>query len=146
MLDERLAALLSSAIARVRRINYVQPGGLREGDEGPIELKLENGAVFRLESGSDGESLRLCVGEWRDPFAEPLSAENRVFVARSGKWVAFDVSRESGYQRLIGQQLRDLSLLVEGGKIVGAELLFGAMALRVAVRADELLVELRDDD
>ncbi|WP_433687286.1 hypothetical protein ACQP0I_28680 [Micromonospora carbonacea] len=146
MLDGNLAALLTSPIARVRRINYVQPGGVREGSDGPIELKLENGSVFRLESGADGESLRLGVGEWCDPFAEPMSAENRDFVARSGKWVAFDVSRESGYRELVGQRVGDLGLLVEFGKIVGAEFLFGSTTLRVSVHADELLVELRGGD
>ncbi|KIR62878.1 hypothetical protein TK50_18235 [Micromonospora haikouensis] len=146
VLSGEIAALLTSSIARVRRISYVQPGGVREGDGGPIELKLENGAIFRLESGADGESLRLGVGGWCDPFAEPMSVENREFVARSGKWVAFDVSCESGYKELIGRRVGDLGLLVEFGKIVGADLSFGSTTLRVSVRADELFVELQGGD
>ena len=89
--------------------------------------------------------MRLGIGEWTDPFAEPLSPENRDFVARSGKWKAFDVSHESNFGRLIGQRLRDLSLLTRCGKVIGVELLFESTILRAEVRADELFVDLRDD-
>jgi hypothetical protein len=73
MQEGHVMGLLTSAIARVRRINYVQPDGNLDANEGPIELTLDNGTVFRLESGADGESMRLSFGEWNDPFAEPLS-------------------------------------------------------------------------
>jgi hypothetical protein len=145
MREGHVVGLLTSAIARVRRINYVQPDGNREASEGPIELTLDNGAVFRLESSSDGESLRLSIGEWEDLFAEPLSPENRDFAARSGKWAAFDVSHEGNFARLIGQKIIHLGLLTREGKIVGAELLFESTILRTEVRADELFVDLRDD-
>ncbi len=145
MRDERLAGILSSAIVRVRRINYVRPGGARDVSEGPVEVALDNGAVFRLESGSDGESLRFAIGEWVDPFAEPLSPENREFVARSGKWTAFDVSGDQNIAKLFGARLRDLNLVIVSGKVVGVELVFDSAALRAEVRADELFVDFYDD-
>ncbi|WP_047891828.1 hypothetical protein [Micromonospora sp. RV43] len=146
MFDDRLASMLSSAIVRVRRINYVQPGGARDVDEGPFEVTLDSGAVYRLESGDDGESLRLAVGEWVDSFAEPLSLENREFVARSGKWVAFDVSSDRDFCRLIGARLDDLNLLITSGRIVGVELVFGLATLRAEVRGDELYIDFRYDN
>ncbi|MEU7758480.1 hypothetical protein [Micromonospora aurantiaca (nom. illeg.)] len=145
MFNDRLAGILSSTIVRVRRINFVQPGGVRDIDEGPIEVTLDSGAVYRLESGDDGESLRLAVGEWVDSFAEPLSPENREFVARSGKWVAFDVSSDRDFCRLIGTRLDDLDLLITSGRIVGVELVFGLATLRAEVRGDELYVDFRDN-
>ena len=33
---------------------------------------------------------------WEDPFAEPLSDENRALVEKTGKWIAFDVSAGTG--------------------------------------------------
>lgn len=145
MSDDRLTGILSASIVRVRRINYVRPGGVRDVGEGPVEVALDNGAVFRLESGGDGESLRVAVGEWIDPFAEPLSPENREFVARSGKWVAVDVSSDRDFGKLIGARLSDLNLLIASGKIVGVELVFGSVTMRAEVRADELYVDFRDD-
>jgi hypothetical protein len=142
MLEGQLSGLLTSAIARVRLINYVQPGGHRQVGEGPIEFTLDNGTVLRLESGSDGESIRLCVGEWTDPFAEPLTPENREFVARSGKWTAFDVSSEKDYSRLIGQTLNNLGLILGNGKVTGVSLLFGSTSIRAEVDADELSVDI----
>ncbi|MEU7475729.1 hypothetical protein AB0A63_07075 [Lentzea sp. NPDC042327] len=138
----RLDELLGSVIAKVRRVNYVRPGGHREAEEGPIELTLENGAVLLFESGSDGESLRLSTGEWADPFAGPLSPENQDFVARSGKWTAFDVSSEGDYRELVGRRVEDISLVVESGKTTGVELSVGSVFVRAVVVADELTVVL----
>lgn len=145
MLEERLNDLLTSAITRVRRINYVQPDGHREVSEGPVEFALDNGAVLRLESGADGESVRLCVGEWVDPFEEPLTPENWEFVARSGKWGAFDVSSEDGFRRLVGQRVSNLGLILGNNKVTGVEIRFGSMLVRAEVVADELRVDLHDD-
>ena len=144
MSDELLAGFLSSAVARVRCVNYVSPGGSRDANEGPVEVSLDNGVVFRLESGSDGESLRFAIGKWVDPFIEPLSPENREFVARSGKWTAFDVSGDQNFGRFIGQRIKDLNLLTAWGKVVGIELVFGSATLKAEVRADELFVECGD--
>lgn len=144
MSDDLLAGFLSSAVVRVRRINYVSPGGSREASEGPVEVSLDNGVVFRLESGTDGESLRFAVGEWVDPFVEPLSPENRDFVAKSGKWTAFDVSSDRNFGRLIGGRIGDVNLLTASGKIVGIELIFGSVTLKAEVRADELFVHCGD--
>ena len=144
MSDELLVGFLSSAVVRVRRINYVSPEGVRASNEGPVEVSLDNGVVFRFESGADGESLRFAVGELVDPFIEPLSPENRAFVAESGKWTAFDVSSDPSFGRLIGAQIGDVNLLTASGKVVGIELVCGSATLRVEVRGDELIVHCGD--
>ena len=143
MLEGCLDNVLSSKLARVRRVNYVEPTGHFNAAEGPIELTFDGGFTLRLESGADGESLRVSVGEWVDPFAEPLSAENREFVEASGKRTVFDVSELEGYKLLIGQRVENFSLMTRARKIVGVRLLIGPAALTAEVGADELLVELR---
>jgi hypothetical protein len=146
MQEDRLSDLLTCIVSRVRRINYVQPDGSRNASEGPIEFTLDDGgAVLRLESGADGESLRFRTGEWVDPFAEPLSPENREFVARSGKWTAFDVSADEDYRGVIGQHVKNLNLMSRNGKVIGIELQFASMTIRAEVAADDLIVDLRSE-
>ncbi|MFI6079346.1 hypothetical protein ACIA5C_48390 [Actinoplanes sp. NPDC051343] len=143
MLEEHLDNVLSSTIARIRRINYVEPAGHFNPTEGPVEFTFDGGFTIRLESGADGESLRISVDEWVDPFAEPLSAENRKFIEASGKRTAFDVSEFEGYKLLIGQRVENFSLITRMSKIVGVRLAIGPATLAAEVGADELLVQLR---
>lgn len=142
MLEGHLNNVLSSKVSRVRRINYVEPTGHFNPTEGPIEFTFDRSFTLRLESGADGESLRVSVGEWVDPFAEPLSVENREFIEASGKRAAFDVSELEGYKLLIGQRVENFSLMTRMSKIVGVRLVIGPGALIAEVGADELLVEL----
>ncbi len=50
------------------------------GDGGPLELTFADGTVVVLDAGGDGESLVVLTGPWKDPFKEPVSEENRVYV------------------------------------------------------------------
>lgn len=143
MVEGHLNNVLSSKISRVRRVNYVEPTGHFNPTEGPVEFTFDSGFTVRLESGADGESLRVSADEWVDPFAEPLSAENREFVEASGKRTAFDVSELEGYNLLIGQRVENFSLMTRMSKIVGVRLAIGPATLTAEVGADELLVELR---
>lgn len=143
MLEGRFDNVLSSRIARVRRINYVEPAGRYNASEGPVEFAFDGGYSLRLESGADGESLRVCADEWTDQFVEPLSPENREFVETSGRWSAFDVSELEGYKLLIGQRVEDVSLMTRMSKVVGVQLTIGPVILTAEVGADELLVDLR---
>lgn len=143
MLEGNLDNVLSSKIARVRRVNYVGPTGRCNPIEGPVEFTFDSGFTLRLESGADGESLRVFADEWADPFAEPLSPENREFIEISGKWSAFDVSELEGYKLLIGQRVENFGLMTRMGKIIGVRLAIGPAILTAEVGADELLVDLR---
>src|SRR5436190_1195550 len=86
-----LAGVVGQRITTIRRIFFVA-GGVVERSNGPIEFSFEDGSCLLLESGPDGETLRLSRASWQDPFLAPLSPENADFVARSGKWTAFCVS------------------------------------------------------
>jgi hypothetical protein len=95
-----------------------------------------------LDAGPDGESLAIRRSRWKDPFAEPLSLENRAFVERSGKWTAFDVSNDPLYRELVGQAVSSVEpLLTQTGKVKGATLFTSGGALRSEVEADDLKVD-----
>lgn len=141
----RIGNLLSSPITRVRRINYVNPNGDRDERRGPIEFTFGGGVILRLESSSDGVSLRLRVGEWIDPFGGRLSEENAAFVRASGKWTAHDVSREPGYRKMIGHLIGAVTLLTMNDLVTGVELTMGGVVLRAEVDADELVVDVSGD-
>ena len=79
---------------------------------------------------------------WEDPFAGPLSAENRAFVEQSGKWAAFDVSAVGAFATFIGDVLASAEpVLGESGHPTGVILRTGGGGvLRVDVEADELFL------
>lgn len=135
-----ISNVLDRQITRIRRINYLNPDGTRDVSQGPIECVFDGAIVMRLESSSDGASLRLRVGEWVDPFAEPISDENRAFVRSSGKWTAYDVSEDRGYREMIGHSIRVTNLFTMNDLIIGLELTAGGVLLRAEVGADELVV------
>jgi hypothetical protein len=141
VVPESLIRAIGTPIRRVRRMHYVysdQP----DTDFGPVELTVGE-QLFLFDNEPDGESLRITGAAWIDPFAEPLSAENREFVARSGKWTAFDVSADRAWASLIGEVLSEVEPIVNSAhKMTGIILRteHGGV-VRLGVEADELFLD-----
>lgn len=140
-LDDFASIVRGRNVTTVRRVRYELAGTLRS-DNGPLEITFDDSAIV-LQPASDGELLAIESQAWTDPFAAPLSTENEEYVRTHGKWTAFDISKESPYDRLIGTQVElILPISNPGGAIVGLEVTFELAVLRVEVEADELLVDL----
>src|SRR2546421_13110591 len=104
---DQLRALNSARgriVARAGKVLYEHSGRVDHSDC-MLQLTMENGATILLSSGSDGESLGMSDTPWVDPFAEPLSNENREFVHISGKWTFFDESTQEDMAKLVGATL-----------------------------------------
>jgi len=71
-------------IQKVQRILYVYRGSVAS-EKGPIEIAFSDGYAVLLDAGPHGEALAVKSHAWIDYFAEPLSAEERQFIDRSGK-------------------------------------------------------------
>jgi hypothetical protein len=111
---------------------------------GFLEITFTSGDVLLLDIGSDW-TLTVKPSAWTDAFAEPLSRENRDFVAGHGKWTAVDVS-ESEAAALVGSLVESVALLhnemneVQGatltaeGGLVHATLFDGELAVRFSGR------------
>ena len=141
-----LAALHDLAdrrLRRLRRIHYQFRGDV-DTTTGPIELTFDDGSVLLLDAGPDGESLGVGHEAWLDPFRPPLSAENRDYVDRFGKWTAFDVTDESPYATLIGQRVVavDVRPSRRPDVAIGVVLRLQTAAIVVKVEGDELSVSL----
>jgi hypothetical protein len=124
-------------------MRYVLEGFVTD-DDGPLQVHFDSGALLRFDAGADGEMLRVDTIPWVDPFAEPLSGENREYVEQSGKWAEFDVSEEPPYSSLIGgtvDQVRLITLTDE--KLVGIIFSIGSTELRASTGADNLQVTIR---
>jgi hypothetical protein len=135
-----LLKAVGQEINRLRRILYLLPDGTTS-QEGSIEIMFPNGAVLLLDSGPDGETLRVETHLWTDPFAEPLSDQNRSFVDTAGKWSAFGVSNDALYSRLIGQKVQSVKIIATpAGKLTGCLFQTSVGSLGVQVVADELVV------
>lgn len=125
----------------MRHIHYVC-NGRPDTDFGPVELTIGE-RPFLFDNEADGESLRVTETAWSDPFAEPLSTENREFVERSGKWTAFDISALGRWAKLIGEPLSDVEAITDpGGKTTGIVLRTEhGGSLRVGAMVDGLFVD-----
>jgi hypothetical protein len=132
--------VIGSRITRVRRIHYVYRG-VPDTDFGPLELTV-GGRVVLLDNAADGETLRVRTQAWKDPFAEPMTGENRAFVEESGKWAAFDVSAQGAFATFIGDVLASVeTVLADSGKVTGMILQTErGGVVRVDVEADELFL------
>lgn len=135
-----LTDAIGSRIKRIRRIHYVYRG-VPDTEFGPLELTFDSG-VLLLEVAADGEALRVCTDAWQDPFAGPLSEENRAFVEQSGKWAAFDISAQGAFATLIDDTVASVEpVLAVPGKVTGMILRTGSGGvIRVDVEADELFL------
>ncbi len=129
---------LNCRIRRVRRIFYVHRGDI-DKTNGPIELSFDERAPITFDSGSNGQDLAVGPA-WVDPFAEPLSAENRAFVEECGKWTAFDVSDEPLYRDLVGATVRDVSVSSTARGAVVARIVASAATISLDPDGDEMTV------
>lgn len=130
----------TAVVTRVRRIFYVFDD---EGDReyGPVERAFSDGTVVLFDAGADGEALAVSRGAWRDPFAEPLSEVNRLFVREHGKWTAFDISAEPSPALIIGEPITGYEeIRAEDGKFTGVTLYSTRVGLSIETHADELKV------
>lgn len=135
---EPLLQAAGQPISRIRRIHYTIDG-VANTDFGLLELTI-GGRVLLIDNASDGETLRVVGDEWQDPFTEPMSPENREFVAQSGKWAAYDVSGDREFAGLIGDVLQGVEPITNpADKVVGVVLrTAGGEMLRLEVMGDEL--------
>jgi len=138
-----LASTIGAVIVGIRRIFYVFQGSVNTS-VGALELTFADGRAILLDSGADGESLRISTLRWEDPFAAgPLSSENRDFIAKSRKWSAFDVSEEIGHAIFVGSRIEQvIPNSTAGGTITGVTFKTLAGDLRAQVEADDLYVRI----
>jgi hypothetical protein len=135
-----LTGLIGARITRVRRIHYVCRGMPNTGC-GPLELTF-GGRVILLDGAADGEAPRVSTQAWPDPFAGPLSDENRAYADKSGQWTAFDVSAQGALAPFTGHVLASVeAVLADSGKVTGVILRTGGGGIiRVDVEADEVFL------
>lgn len=129
--------LVGKEIARIDRIFYEFRGDV-DAAHGALELHLSDGSVLLFGVASDGDSLRVEAGPWEDSFAEPMSEENRAFVAKHGKWCRHAVSTQERYRDLIGAVVNAVELLENQHRCKsGIALETGVRKLWLVVEADE---------
>lgn len=141
--DSELANLLvGSLVFKMRRIKFEFMHKVIDNN-GPLEIQFHNGQTVLFDAGEDGEELELLTKAWEDPFEGKMSQENREFVRKNGKWVAFDVSSQQGFKNLIGESAKSLlSKRDVAEKLIGLTLVFPSTLLHLETGVDELLVTL----
>ena len=141
--DAELAELLLvSPVSKLRRIKFELLHKVID-ENGPLEIQFHNGTTVLFDAGEDGEELRVLTKGWEDPFEGKMSQENREFVWKHGKWVAFDASMERGFKHLLGERAKSLlSKRNVAEKLIGLTLTFPTTLLHVETGVDELLVTL----
>ena len=141
-----MESLVGRALIGIRRMRYIVHEEVYS-DRGPLELTFEGALPLVFDTAGNGQDLRVKRGAWRDPFAEPLSQENRDWVAKAGKWQAFDVSAEWPFSALIGRPLSAVRATAgpSAAPEIGGLVLTIGVDLLIEVGADELEVEVLID-
>lgn len=131
-----LDTLVGQRLSHFARVRFEYRGEIG-ADDGPLEVGIDGGVVL-LEGDGDGESLRVLAEAWKDPFAEPLTDENRRYVDEHGRWRRVDVSNHEDYRALIRGRVAGASLLKnEHGRIGGVRLSISTRDLWFVVEGDE---------
>lgn len=132
-----LASMVGQRVVAIEQGFYVFQNAT-DPSECLLQMRFDIGRTVHFWAGGDGETVRIVAGPWDDPFKEPMSAENRVFVERSGKWTLFDRSTTTEMAPLIGQRIRRVFLVRDQrGKSRGVRLVIGRSLLTYAVDGDE---------
>lgn len=132
-----LKSLPGRRLRAVSRILY-EHGGRIESDDGPLELYLDDGIVVLLDGAADGESLRVRYAPWADPFASPISAENRLYIEQNGKWSRVEMSSDPRFASLIGEVITSVTILEnEFGREAGIQLSIMGTDIWFVVAGDE---------
>ena len=141
----RIQSAVGRRIGRVERVFYTH-GGTVDRTRGILQLGFDDGTSMHFRGGPDGASVVVETAQWSDPFAAPLSSENREFIEKSGKWTLFDVSNDDPYRELIGEELDSAEpLLHESGAIVsGVRLRIGTATVLFQIEDDEEFVSFGD--
>ncbi|WP_103352184.1 hypothetical protein [Amycolatopsis sp. CA-128772] len=130
-------AYLGDTLAGVRRIHHAA-GETVERSVGAVEFRFESGRVLFMDSGPDGEAIRMSAAAWVDPFGGHLTPENAEFVRQSGKLTAFDVSGEEPFASLIGTKLVDLApMMALSDKVIGCVVNLDGAFVAVYANFDE---------
>ncbi|MFE7717811.1 hypothetical protein ACFU44_02085 [Nocardia rhizosphaerihabitans] len=138
---ELLTGVDGRIVESIRRVFYVLGDNVRRS-EGAIEFTLSDGGVLFLDSGADGEELRIRRERWRDPFDGRMDAENIAYVKRSGKYSAYTMDHEEPYDQMIGHPIQMISVnTLEDGRVSGVEMRIGNIQLSANTIFDQLIVE-----
>ena len=128
---------VGARLAAVARAWYRHRG---ETDErtGPLQLAFADGRVVHLTTATNGESVWILPGPWRDPLADPEHGIDEAWAREHGQTVVVDVSTRPGYAAVVGQRLDAVRWLAnEHGGIAGAEMRFGRAFLTFVSWGDE---------
>jgi hypothetical protein len=97
-----LRSLTGKVISRLEQVLYVGPDGKLDESDTQLELHFSDGSMVHLDSGLDGNAPTVTTTAWIDPLKPPLSEINARYVAESGKWTKFDVSKQARISRFVG--------------------------------------------
>lgn len=104
-----LSCVLETILVEPFEENYDELVAAAHEEGGPLGPSARQGSIGvtvdrigRMFYVNQGERLAVDEHAWVDPFESDLDEANREFVARSGKWTAFDVSDEAPYDAFIG--------------------------------------------
>jgi hypothetical protein len=132
-----LVHLVGQQIVTIEQGFYVFDGVIKQS-ECLLQVRLDGGFTVHFWRRSDGETVRIVAAPWEDPFAEPLSDENRAFVEQCGKWTLFNTSATPNMAPLVGHTIRSVSLVRDHrGKMRGVQLEISSALLTYLVDGDE---------
>jgi len=127
---------LSKKVLSIEFIKYEFQGEVDPSNT-LVQINFEDGTSVYFTPDRDGETLKVCLYSWDDPFAGDLSAEQILFVERSGKWSKQDVSSLEPFNRFIGESISEITPIRTNSKITGIIIIANGAYMKVIIEWDE---------
>lgn len=132
--------LVGKTILCVKQVLYVV-GEIVDYSDCQIQFDFNDGTILRLRCAGDGHSVVATDKAWTDPFAGPLSAENKNFLNQSGKWSIFDISHQPHVNPYLGKRIDQVfSIEDTDGRSRGIMLGINGTYIGYVVDSDEGIV------
>lgn len=131
-----IAERLRKKVQSIELIKY-EFQGKTDSSNTLVQINFEDGTSVYFTSDRDGETLKVCLYSWDDPFAGDLSAEQISFVEKSGKWSKQDVSSLEPFSYFIGESMSEITPIRTNSKITGVNIIANGAYIKVMIEWDE---------
>lgn len=110
----------------------------RRLDDTPLQLNFSDSTIIYLDGESDGESLRVTMAAWHDPFSGKVDLENTLYIQQFGNWVQDNMSDTHPFDQVVGKVIEEtLPIINQFGKLSGVQFVIDEVILNFEVNFDE---------
>lgn len=134
---QKLTSVIDKRVTSVY-VNFYAFQAEKQLDDTPLQLNFTDGTIIFLDGESDGESLRVAMDAWHDPFSDKNNLENTLYIQQFGHWIQVNVSDELPFEQIVRKAITRIHPIInQFGRLNGVQFEIGDIALNFVVDFDE---------